>query len=121
MEKSKSRRELQEKAKRLKRRREDLELPKQRDLKAVAIKYEIGKKRAPQIVAAGKGSIAERIISLAEENNIPFFEDPGLTDLLSKLDLEIDIPPELYTLVAEVLAFTYQLNKMLRRKRLSKE
>ncbi len=78
---------------------------------AAAIKYDAEKNVAPMIVAKGKGSIAEEIIRLAEEHEIPLYQDPTLAKLLSSLDLETEIPPDLYTLVAEVLAFVYRLEQ----------
>lgn len=78
----------------------------------VAIKYEPEKEQAPLVVAVGKGSIAEEILKIAEENNIPLYEDPGLAQLLSKIEINMEIPPELYTLVAEVLSFVYRLDQM---------
>ena len=94
-----------------------LNLPERNKLKAIAIKYDVSKDRAPKIIATGKGIIAEKILALAEENNIPFFEDPALSELLAKLDIESEVPPDLYTLVAEVLAFVYQLNKLAKKKK----
>lgn len=108
---------LQEKSKKLKRHIEDLTLPEKKKLKAIAVKYEPGKSKAPKIVATGRGAVAEQILLLAEENRIPMYEDQALTELLSKLDLDMEVPPELYTLVAEVLAFVYQLNKLAKKKR----
>jgi flagellar biosynthesis protein len=108
---------LQEKSKKLKRRIEDLSIADKRKVRAIAVKYEPGKKKAPKIVATGRGKVAEQILQLAEDNRIPMFEDQALTDLLSKLDLDMEIPPELYTLVAEVLAFVYQLNSLAKKKR----
>lgn len=108
---------LVRKSKKLKRHLDELDLPERKDLKAVAVRYQAGKDRAPKIVATGKGAIAEKILHLAEEHKIPFFEDPSLTDLLAKLDLNTDIPPEMYTLVAEVLAFVYQLDKLAKKKK----
>jgi flagellar biosynthesis protein len=105
------------KAKQLKRHLDMLNLPERNKLKAIAIKYDVSKDRAPKIIATGKGIIAEKILALAEENNIPFFEDPALSELLAKLDIESEVPPDLYTLVAEVLAFVYQLNKLAKKKK----
>lgn len=78
---------------------------------AVALKYEAGKDAAPKVTAAGKGKIAEKILELAEKYNIPVHEDEPLTDLLSKLDIGETIPPELYPVVAEILAWVYSLNR----------
>jgi flagellar biosynthesis protein len=80
--------------------------------KAVALKYNKGKDSAPKVVAKGKGYIAERITEAARENNVPLYEDKNLSQVLEALDLDTEIPPELYRAVAEVLAFIYKLNKM---------
>ncbi len=85
-------------------------------LNAVAIKYDAKKGNAPRITATGKGSMAEMILKVAEEHRVPFYEDASLANLLSKLELESEIAPELYTLVAEVLAFVYQLDKKAQKK-----
>jgi len=79
--------------------------------KAVALKYERAKDRAPRVTAKGSRKIAERIIELAREKGIPITEDPDLVGALMKLDLQDEIPEELYKVVAEILAFAYRLNK----------
>jgi len=79
---------------------------------AVAIRYDIDKDKAPLILATGKGPVAEEILRIADENKIPLYEDPELSKLLSKLELDSQIPPEMYTLVAEVLFFVYKLDRM---------
>lgn len=84
-----------------------------KDKKAVALKYEMEKDRAPRITAKGKGLIAQRIIEIAEENNIPLHQDRELTQVLEALDLDTEIPPQLFRAVAEVLAFIYRMNKKI--------
>ena len=79
--------------------------------KAVALKYDVSKDRAPRVVARGRGAIAEKIIAIAKENHVPLYEDQNLVQILEALELETEIPPELYRAVAEVLAFIYRLNK----------
>ena len=78
--------------------------------KAVALKYEKEKDAAPRVVAKGRGSVAEKIIETARAHNVPLHEDKNLVEVLEALDLETEIPPELYRAVAEVLAFIYRLN-----------
>ncbi len=78
--------------------------------KAVALKYDGKKDKAPRVIAKGRGNIAEKIIDIAKEHNVPLYEDKNLIQVLEALDLETDIPPELYRAVAEVLAFIYRLN-----------
>lgn len=81
--------------------------------KAVALKYEKSKDRAPRVTAKGARKIAERIIELAREKGIPITEDPDLVGALMKLDLQEQIPEELYKVVAEILAFAYRINKKM--------
>jgi len=76
--------------------------------KAVALKYNPEQRAAPVVVAKGQGVIAEEILRKAQENGVPVQEDSSLVEVLSKLDLEQEIPPELYTLVAEILSFVYR-------------
>ncbi len=61
----------------------------------------------PKVTATGQNEIAEQIIALAREHDIPIHEDPDLAILLSQLELYEDIPESLYLVVAEVLAFAY--------------
>lgn len=79
---------------------------------AVALRYDIDRDKAPLIIASGRGPVADEILRIAEENKIPLYEDPELSKLLTKLELDTEIPAELYTLVAEVLFFVYKLDKM---------
>ena len=78
--------------------------------KAVALRYDKDKDTAPRVIAKGRGDIAKKIIEIADEHNLPRYEDKNLIQLLEALDLETEIPPELYRAVAEVLAFVYRLN-----------
>ena len=82
--------------------------------KAVALRYAPEKDQAPRVVAKGKGKIAERIIEEAEKEGIHIEEDPDLVEALSKIDWYEEIPPQLYTAIAEILAFTYRLNKRVK-------
>jgi flagellar biosynthesis protein len=87
-----------------------IEQDKKRD-KAVALKYHREKDRAPKVVASGKGSTAQKILELAREHNIHIHDDPDLVEVLSQLDLNEEIPPDLYVVVSELLTFVYNLNK----------
>jgi flagellar biosynthesis protein len=78
--------------------------------KAVALKYDRNKDGSPKVAAKGKGEIAERIIAIAKEHGIPIREDADLVEVLSRLDIETEIPPGLYKAVAEILAFIYRVN-----------
>ena len=81
---------------------------------AAALKYDGDKDIAPKVVAKGRGAIAEKIIELARKNNIPLKSDPALVQILSKLDIDEQIPVELYRAVAEILAFVYSANNRYR-------
>lgn len=82
-----------------------------RDIKkAVALNYDENLK-APEVVATGQGIIAEKILEMAAASGVPIKEDPVLVDALSQLDLGQEIPPELYTVVAEILIFIMKMDK----------
>jgi flagellar biosynthesis protein len=89
-------------------------------LKAVALHYADGE-RAPHIVATGVGEIARRILELAHEHQIPVKEDSQLVEILSKLDLGYEIPPETYRAVAEILAFLYRTDEAWRKRKLAQD
>ncbi|AJC84383.1 FlhB-like flagellar biosynthesis protein [Campylobacter peloridis] len=77
--------------------------------KAVALGYNKQEQNAPKILANAKGENATKIISLAKENGIPIKEDKDLVEVLSKLDLGDEIPPNMYKAVAEIFAFLYKV------------
>jgi flhB C-terminus-related protein len=81
--------------------------------KAVALKYKPDEDAAPKVVAKGKGAVAEAILAKAKEHGVPIQEDPSLVEVLSKLDVDQQIPPELYQLVAEVLSFIYRTDRRI--------
>ncbi|HCJ58032.1 Flagellar biosynthetic protein FlhB [bioreactor metagenome] len=78
--------------------------------KAAALSYNKGD-IAPKITAAGKGIIAENIIKAAEKNKVPIFQDKNLVDSLLGFELGSNIPPELYVVVAEILAFVSYIDR----------
>lgn len=86
---------------------------------AVALKYVPEKNRAPKVTARGKGEIAERIVRLARAAGVPIREDSDLANVLMKLETGMEIPPSLYKVVAEVLAYVYRLNARLGTKKRS--
>lgn len=77
----------------------------QQPLKAIALKYD--GENAPVITATGEADVAQEIIRIAEEFNVPLREDVMLADVLSQLDLGDEIPPLLYRVIAEVIAYAY--------------
>ncbi len=78
---------------------------------AVAISYEAGDV-APKILATGKGEVAERIIEKGKEGNVPLYKDNKLAKTLSKLEIGDAIPPELYDVVAEILVFVDDMDRL---------
>ena len=84
--------------------------------KAVALRYNQEQEAAPRVVARGYGLTADKIIEIAIENNIQIHEDPDLVAVLAKLDVNTQIPEELYVAVAEVLAFVYRINQQALRR-----
>ncbi|MDL1865232.1 flagellar biosynthesis protein [Betaproteobacteria bacterium PRO5] len=79
---------------------------------AVALTYHSGM-TAPQVVAKGRGLIAEEIIRRAQEAGVYVHESAELVALLMQVDLDDHIPPELYIAVAELLAWLYRLENDL--------
>ena len=75
--------------------------------KVVALSYD--GITAPILSAKGTGDIADEIIAIAKEHDIPIREEPELVDLLAKLKLNEEIPRELYVAVAETIAFAYMI------------
>lgn len=81
--------------------------------KAAALQYDQATSTAPRVVAKGKGHIADQIVRVAQENNVPLHEDSNLANVLEAMELETEVPAELYRAVAEVLVFIYRLNGKL--------
>jgi flagellar biosynthesis protein len=75
---------------------------------AVALAYEAGD-LAPRVVARGHGLIAEQIIARAREHGVFVHESKELVNLLMQVDLDDHIPPALYTVIAEILVWLYQM------------
>ena len=82
---------------------------------AVALKYDDSKMGAPQVIAKGKDLLAKRIREVATEHGVPLFSAPPLARVLYRTtEIGGEIPGRLYTAVAQVLAYIYQLNETLR-------
>lgn len=77
--------------------------------KAIGLSYDVDQV-APKIVAKGEGLVAENIIRLAEESNIVIYEDPSLVNNLIQLEVNDEIPEELYEAVAEIIFYVYSLD-----------
>lgn len=78
---------------------------------AVALEYEAGD-RAPKVIATGQGILAEKIIDAAKEADVPIHKDEKLARSLSILDIGEYIPPELYSIVAEILVFVDKMDRL---------
>ena len=78
---------------------------------AIALEYN-PMEPAPKVVASGRGALAEKIIEKAKEADVPLHQDSKLADTLSKLEIGDYIPPELYEVVAEILVFVDEMEKI---------
>jgi flagellar biosynthesis protein len=87
-------------------------MKKNRDV-AVALKYNEKEDTAPRLTAKGFGLAAEKIREIAERSGIPIRQDSDLVELLAMLDIDKEIPPQLYAAVAEVLALVYKANNSI--------
>jgi flagellar biosynthesis protein len=79
--------------------------------KVVALKYEENGVSAPKVVAKGKGEVAQKILQKADEFDIPIFQNEALADSLLNLDIDEQIPPNLYKAVAEVFVWLMKSEK----------
>ena len=79
--------------------------------KAVALKYRDGEDAAPRVVAKGKAQIAEKILEVAEAHGLHIHRDADLVEVLEKVELDQQIPLEVYAVVAEIFAYIYRVNK----------
>lgn len=96
------------------------ELPRGRELapvadnppvEAVALRYDPTKESAPRMIAHGKGYNADQIVEIAEKLGIPINRDPTLVSVLGALDIGAEIPPDLFNVIAEVLAWAYYADR----------
>jgi flagellar biosynthesis protein len=85
--------------------------------KAIALRYDPQQESAPVLIAKGQGYLAERIVELAREHGIAVQQDPALVELLMKVDLSEQVPPQLFAAVAKVLGAVYRVNRRLARER----
>lgn len=83
-------------------------LPKRKT--AVSLKEQENKRRAPLITAAGRGTMADKILQIAFENGIKVRQDSDLAEMLAKIEIDSPIPPEAFLAVAEVLSYVYRAN-----------
>ncbi len=78
---------------------------------AIALQYNPDE-IAPKIIASGKGYLAEKILDVASEALVPVYKDEKLANTLSKLNIGDAIPPELYEIVAEILVFVDDMDRI---------
>ena len=88
--------------------------PRSDQRQAVALRYETNQDSAPTLTAKGAGATADKIVEIARRHNIPIHQDRNLVQILSTLDLNQEIPQNVYAAVAEILAFVYRVGKMSR-------
>jgi len=79
---------------------------------AVALQYEAP--GVPRVTASGRGTLAEAILAAAREHNIPIEENPALAEALAKVEVDTEIPEQLYRAVAEVLSFVLRATGKLK-------
>jgi len=84
--------------------------PREKRAAAAALTYDPVKPEPPQVVAVGRGHIADEIVRVAREHGVPLMEDPALVEALAALDVSEYIPRELYAVVAEVLAYVFRVD-----------
>ena len=82
-------------------------MPERNDSAAVALHYD--GEQAPTVLASGQAELAEEILAIAREHDIPIYENPDLVNLLSALSVGEEVPPELYRIIAEVIAFAFYI------------
>jgi flagellar biosynthesis protein len=86
--------------------------------RAVALRYREREDSAPRVVAKGEGELAGRIREVAEKSGVPIRRDDDLVELLAQIDIDREIPPELYAAVAEILSWIYRANDAMRKESL---
>lgn len=79
--------------------------------KAVALKYDLQQDNAPRVIAKGRGHVAEHILATAQKNSVPVYQNKTLVNMLMALEIDREIPPELYKAIAEVMAYVYKMDK----------
>ena len=75
------------------------------------IKYDVKNDRAPRVTAKGRSLVADRILAEARKNGIPVYQNKSLVNMLMALEIDREIPPELYRTIAEVLAHVYRIDR----------
>lgn len=84
--------------------------------KAVALHYDTEKNVAPKVAAKGRGHVAERILEIAQSSGVPVYQNKTLVNMLIALEIDREIPPDLYRAVAEIMAHVYRIDKQSHKK-----
>lgn len=77
---------------------------------AVALRYDHRFESTPEVVASGRGDLAQQIIAAAKAAGVDIVQDPDLLEILGRVPVGEEIPAELFQAVAEILAFIYRIN-----------
>ena len=85
--------------------------PTPKPAKAAALQYDKDKAAAPKLTAKGTGPVAEKIIEIAKAHGIPLHQDADLLEVLEKVEIDTEIPLEVYAVVAEIFAYLYRTNQ----------
>jgi flagellar biosynthesis protein len=80
---------------------------------AVALCYDEKQNNAPKVVAKGSGFISEQILDAAEQHAVPVYQNKTITGMLMAVEIDREVPPELYKVVAEILAYVYRIDKKM--------
>jgi len=91
-------------------------LPSTTEAIAIAVKQNDGQRKTPQIIAGGRGRVAEQILEIAFTMGIKVREDADLAQMLSVVDVDSEIPIEAFTTVAEILTYVYEANNAMKPK-----
>jgi flagellar biosynthesis protein len=93
--------------------KDQVDKPKQQ---AIALRYQQDNNAAPKVVAKGSGFVAEKILETAKQHSVPVYQNKTLVSMLMAVELDREIPPELYQAVAEVLAYIYHVDQRVGKK-----
>lgn len=87
------------------------EFKKELNQRAVALRYDEERDAAPVIVASGSGYLADKIIELASQNEVPVYEDNSLATILSQLELGQPVPDQLYQVIVDIYVYFLKFSK----------
>ncbi len=80
---------------------------------AVAVQYDRQTMVAPKVIAKGRGIVADNLVEQAVRHQVPVYQNKALASMLMALEIDREIPPDLYKAVAEVLVFVYRADSAL--------